>query len=759
MLSTTTADALEALVDSGRHRRGHDPEGARLRPRGAARRRGRSHPRRPDRARAVARTLHRVRRRHDGGGVVTHLMPTYRDRPSGSSPGTVAGSSTTRAGRTSTSSRASGSPRSATPTRSSAAAVAGPGGPAAPRLEHLRQRVQRGGGGPARLAGRRREPARRPGVLRQLGRRGERVRDQARPALGRTGALRRRVGASAPSTAARSRRCTRRDSPPSTRRSCRCRRDSATSPTATRGAAGDRSRAASPPCCSSRSSASPASCRRPGATSPACGRSATSSGLLLIVDEIQTGLGRTGRWFAFQHEGIVPDIVTIAKALGNGVPVGACWARAEVAKAFRPGDHGSTFGGQPLAMAAAQATLRATARDRRTRRRRGARRAARDAARRVDGVAAVRGSGFLLGRRARGRHRLAGRLLRGARRPGSSSTRRCPGSSGSCRRSSSPPRTATRRWVCSPTRSPGVRAGGRTGKKDDVVTHNLLVVSDLAPTEITTVLDLVRAAEPSARPRGPRRGARLRVPVGADPQRRRDGRRRPRRAPGHDPGRGDRLRRARVGRGRGAHPRLLPRARSPPVSPSTARSTAWRAALADSDPQVPVVNLLSDFEHPTEALGDVLTIRQCLGSLEGKHVAYIGDANNVCRSLVAACAAVGTAVVVASPPGYQLRRRLRRGDEGGRGSSSRSPTTPPGRSGAPTSSTPTCGCRWRTQTRRRRSGPPSAASRSTRRSSPRRPPGRSSSTACPPIAARRSRPRCSRDRTAGSGYRRRTGVT
>jgi acetylornithine/N-succinyldiaminopimelate aminotransferase len=82
-------------------------------------------------------------------------------------------------------------------------------------------------------------------------------------------------------------------------------------------------------------------------------------GLLLIVDEIQTGLGRTGRWFAFQRAGIQPDIVTIAKALGNGFPIGACWARAEVAAAFHPGDHGSTFGGQPLACAAALATLEA----------------------------------------------------------------------------------------------------------------------------------------------------------------------------------------------------------------------------------------------------------------------------------------------------------------------------------------------------------------------------------------------------------------
>jgi predicted acetylornithine/succinylornithine family transaminase len=80
-------------------------------------------------------------------------------------------------------------------------------------------------------------------------------------------------------------------------------------------------------------------------------------GALLMLDEIQTGLGRTGRWFAFQHAGITPDVVTVAKALGNGVPIGACWARGEVAEAFRPGDHGSTFGGQPLAAAAAKATL------------------------------------------------------------------------------------------------------------------------------------------------------------------------------------------------------------------------------------------------------------------------------------------------------------------------------------------------------------------------------------------------------------------
>jgi acetylornithine/succinyldiaminopimelate/putrescine aminotransferase len=80
-------------------------------------------------------------------------------------------------------------------------------------------------------------------------------------------------------------------------------------------------------------------------------------GILFMVDEVQTGLGRTGKWFGFEHFGVRPDVVTMAKALGNGVPIGACWARADIASAFEPGDHATTFGGQPLATAAARAVL------------------------------------------------------------------------------------------------------------------------------------------------------------------------------------------------------------------------------------------------------------------------------------------------------------------------------------------------------------------------------------------------------------------
>ncbi len=80
-------------------------------------------------------------------------------------------------------------------------------------------------------------------------------------------------------------------------------------------------------------------------------------GLLLILDEVQTGIGRTGRLFAHEHYGITPDIMSLAKALGGGFPIGAALAREDVAAAFTPGDHASTFGGNPLACAAAAAVV------------------------------------------------------------------------------------------------------------------------------------------------------------------------------------------------------------------------------------------------------------------------------------------------------------------------------------------------------------------------------------------------------------------
>ncbi len=78
---------------------------------------------------------------------------------------------------------------------------------------------------------------------------------------------------------------------------------------------------------------------------------------LLIVDEVQTGIGRTGPWFAFQATPVVPDVITLAKALANGLPIGACVAHGPAAEVFAPGDHATTFGGNPVACAAANAVI------------------------------------------------------------------------------------------------------------------------------------------------------------------------------------------------------------------------------------------------------------------------------------------------------------------------------------------------------------------------------------------------------------------
>lgn len=80
-------------------------------------------------------------------------------------------------------------------------------------------------------------------------------------------------------------------------------------------------------------------------------------GVLLMIDEVQTGYGRTGTWFGFNHYEISPDVVIMAKAMGNGMPIGATWAKREIASVFKPGDHGSTFSGTAIATSVAKATI------------------------------------------------------------------------------------------------------------------------------------------------------------------------------------------------------------------------------------------------------------------------------------------------------------------------------------------------------------------------------------------------------------------
>ncbi len=121
------------------------------------------------------------------------------------------------------------------------------------------------------------------------------------------------------------------------------------------------------------------------------------TGALMMVDEIQTGFARTGRWFGFEHAGVSPDVVTLAKAMGNGMPVGACWARADVAAVFQPGDHGSTYSGTAIATAAVNAVIDEMQRiDAPAVARRQGQRIV-DALRVVPGVVDVRGRGLMLG--------------------------------------------------------------------------------------------------------------------------------------------------------------------------------------------------------------------------------------------------------------------------------------------------------------------------------------------------------------------------
>ncbi len=124
-------------------------------------------------------------------------------------------------------------------------------------------------------------------------------------------------------------------------------------------------------------------------------------GWLLMCDEVQCGIGRTGKWFGFQHAGIVPDVMTLAKGLGSGVPIGACVTAGKAAGLFKPGNHGSTFGGNPLACTAALTTLATIERDGLMARaetvgaaiRQGMKAALAD----VNGIVDIRGKGLMIG--------------------------------------------------------------------------------------------------------------------------------------------------------------------------------------------------------------------------------------------------------------------------------------------------------------------------------------------------------------------------
>jgi acetylornithine aminotransferase len=120
-------------------------------------------------------------------------------------------------------------------------------------------------------------------------------------------------------------------------------------------------------------------------------------GALLAIDAVQTGMGRTGQWFGYEHEKIKPDVITLAKGLGGGLPIGAMVALGKAGMLFQPGSHGSTFGGNPIAAASANATISVIEAENLLSRNFMKGEWLKQALNEIEGVQEVRGSGLLLG--------------------------------------------------------------------------------------------------------------------------------------------------------------------------------------------------------------------------------------------------------------------------------------------------------------------------------------------------------------------------
>ena len=349
-------------------------------------------------------------------------------------------------------------------------------------------------------------------------------------------------------------------------------------------------------------------------------------GALLMIDEIQTGFGRTGRWFGFEHAGVQPDVVTLAKAMGNGMPVRTCWARTDVAAVFEPGDHGSTYSGTAIATAAVVATL--------------------SEMRRLDAPGARRAAGSSTRRRPP-----RPRWCRQRARPGPDA--RCP----TCRRhrregrvSAAPPSGPDhqrRQRVDAALRAAahGVRRGDRRGARPDRrragpgarrgvgrggdVSRHLLTIADFEAGEIEQILALATAPieslgrpldgsgaalifeKPSNRTRHSTEMAV--VQLGGHPIYTR----------GEEVGFDTREPVEDVAKILAGYHDVI-------AAHVFSHDTLERmVAVVDT----PIVNLLSDWSHPLQAFADALTMTQVLGPLAGRTVAYVGDYNNVSRSL------------------------------------------------------------------------------------------------------------------------------
>ena len=680
----------------------------------------RAHPRRPHPARAAARVLHPRGHRHDDRREATtshdHVRPTSRR----STPSTcmqtygrlpvafVRGEGTSCGTARATSTSTSSAGLAVTSLGHAHPAVADahrrPGPHAAARVEPL---LQRRGSRRWRATPRRAARRRRPGVLRQLRRRGQRVRDQARPPLRpgqrRPRALPRALARTARSTAARSPRSPPPASRRSRRRSSRCPRASARSRSTTstrsrrRSTSGSRAVLLEP--VQGEGGVQPGAAR---VLRRACGALCDEREALLIVDEVQTGLGRTGEWFGYQHAGVGPT--------------SSPWPRrsATACRSARAGP-----GPRSRRRSSPATTPRPSAASR-SRPRAALRRARRHGARATSPARAARA-----GDRA---HRRA--------------ARRCPASprcaalglliaaeldAGHRRRARSPQRCLDAGLVVNAVTPTALRLAPSLLVTDDEIDDAVAilarracrggagVVSQLASSRSTTSTPAEFAAR--ARPRRAWKADPSAIPqLLAGPGRRRccSRSRRPARALDRDGGRAARR-----------PPDLRPRPRRSASTcarrsrTSPARCAGFCAVIAArvfdhatlermaAVVDVPVVNLLSDRAHPCQALADLLTMRELLrrrSTAAGSPTSATATTSPRRSRSAPRCRASSSRS--RRPPGYELDDAR---PSSGRATSAApsSSTDDPARGGraAPTPSTPTCGRRWARRTRRRCAAP------------------------------------------------------
>lgn len=376
---------------------------------------------------------------------------------------------------------------------------------------------------------------------------------------------------------------------------------------------------------------------------------------LLILDEVQCGVGRTGKWFAFQHHGLEPDLVTLAKGLGGGVPIGAVLARGKAATILEPGDHGTTFGGNPLSTAAALAVLDTIEHSDLLAHASRLGGMMRKALLEMAPIAEVRGMGLMLGARLKeGNAREVVAKLFDRKVIANATDEEWL--------RFLPPLVLTEAEAQKALTVLAEVLGVEAPKIQVTATvtvrrqyHDVLKIEDLSPVQVDEVLALAQAQKRRRRlspaPIAPIEGRTVAMVFEKQSLRTRVSFETAIRELGGHPvylTKGD------IGMGDRESLKDVTNNLSRWCSMIVARLYWQRdleamAEIAD----VPVVNALTELEHPCQALADLLTIREAFGGEKVK-IAYVGDGNNVARSLAKIGLMTGHPVTLVGPKNFQL---------------------------------------------------------------------------------------------------------